>query len=79
MHVYRVGNTEPVCVGLHHRRGRSDWDPSFGYTERCDSQKVAQIFSRAHERIGFVVYSTPDFCQVRVTKRSTLQPLNSSK
>jgi hypothetical protein len=76
MLVYRVGNTEPVCVGLHHRPGRSDWDPSFGYAERCDSQKVAQILSRAHERIGFVVYSTPDFAKFGVVKRSTLQPLN---
>jgi hypothetical protein len=33
---------------------------------------VAQIFSRAHGGVGFAVYSTPDFCQVRVMKRSTL-------
>jgi hypothetical protein len=53
-------------VGLRHRWSRTDWDRSFGYAERCDSPKVAQILSRAHECVAFAVYSTPDFCQVRV-------------
>ena len=42
-------------------------------------QALAQIFSRALECVGPAVSSTPDFCQVRVMKRSTLQLLNSSK
>ena len=36
-------------------------------------------FSLAHECVGLPVSSTPDFCQVRVMKRSTLLLLNSSK
>jgi len=79
MHVHRVGNAQPVRVGLRHRRGWPDREHSFGYAERCDSPRVAQIFSRAHECVGLPISSTPNFCQVRVTKRSTLQFLNSSK
>ena len=50
-----------------------------GYGERRDLPRLAQIFSRAHECVGLAVSSTPDFCQVCVMKRSTLQLLNSSK
>ena len=60
-------------------RSWTDWDRSFGYAERGDSPRVAQIFSRAHECVGLPVSITPDFCQVRVMKRSILQLLNSSK
>lgn len=79
MYVHRLGNAQPVRVGLRHGRGRSDRDRSLVYAERGDSQRVAQVFSRAHECVGFAVSSTPDFCQVRVMKRSTLQFLSSSK
>jgi hypothetical protein len=53
-------------VGLRHCRGRADWKRCLGYAKRCDSSRVAQSFSRAHECVGFAVYSTLDFCQVRV-------------
>jgi hypothetical protein len=69
MHVHRVGNAQPVRVGFRHRRGWTDWERSFGYAERCDSPRVAQIFSRAHECVGIPVFITPNFFQVRVTKR----------
>ena len=48
-------------------------DSSPGYAERCDSSRVAQIFFRAHECVGPAVSSTPDFCEVRLMKRSILQ------
>ena len=43
MHVHRLGNAQPVRVGLRHGRGRTDWERSPGYGERCDSPRVAQI------------------------------------
>jgi len=66
MHVHRVGNAQPVRVGLRHCRGRADWKRCPGYAKRSNSPRVAQIFSRARECVGFTVYSTPDFRQVRV-------------
>ena len=69
MHVHRVGNAQPVRMGFPHCRGRTHCDRSLGYAERCDSPRVAQIFSRAHECVGLAVTSTPNFCQVRVMKR----------
>jgi hypothetical protein len=77
VYVHRVGNAQLVCVGLRHRRSRTDSERSPGYAECDDSPRVAEIFSRAHECVGFAVSSTPDLCQVRVMKRSTLQLLNS--
>ena len=71
MHVHGLGNAQLVRVGLRHGRGRTDWDRSPGYAERCDSPRVAQIFSRAHECVGLPVSITPNFCQVRVMKRPT--------
>ena len=59
--------------------GRIDWNHSLGYGERRDLPWLVQIFSRAHECVDPAVSSTPAFCQVCVTKRSTLQLLNSSK
>ena len=79
MHVHGLGNAQLVRMGLRHGRGRTNWERFPGYAERCDSSRVAQIFSSAHECVGFAVSSTPDFCQVRVMKRSILQLLNSSK
>jgi len=66
MHVHRVGKAQPVRVGLRHCRGRADWKRCLDYAKRCDSPKAAQILSRAHECVGFAVYSTLDFYQVRV-------------
>ena len=66
MHVYRVGNAQLVRMGLPHRRSRTDWERSPDCAERCDSQRLAQIFSRAHEGVGFAVSSTPYFGQVRL-------------
>lgn len=66
MHVHRVGNTQSLRVGFPYRRGRTDWVLSLVYAERGDSPRVAQVFSRAHDCIGFAISSTPDFCQVRV-------------
>ena len=66
MHVHRLGNAQLVRVGLRHGRGRTHWERFPGYAERCDSPRVAQIFSRALEYLGLSVSSTPDFCQVRV-------------
>ena len=70
MRLHRMGNTHLVRLGLRHCRGRTDWERSLGNAERIDSSWMAQIFSRAHECVDFAVYSTPDFCQVRVMKRS---------
>ena len=70
MHALRLGNTQPVCVGLRHRRGRPDCERSPGDAERVDSPRVAQIFTRAHEYISVPVSRTANFCQVRVMKRS---------
>jgi len=69
MHVHRMGNAQLVRVGFRHRRGRTDRERSVGYTERSDSPRVAQIFSRAHECIGLVVSRALDLRQVRVMKR----------
>lgn len=66
MHVHGMGNAEPVRMGLHHRRGRTDWERLLGYVKRCDSQSVAQILSRAYEYVGLAVSRTVDFCQVRM-------------
>ena len=66
MHVHRLGNAQLVRVGLRHGRGRTYWDRSLGYAERCDSERVAKVFSRAHECVGLPVSITPNFCQVRV-------------
>src|SRR6478735_9230059 len=70
MHVHGLGNAHLVRVGLRHGRSRTHWERSPGYAKRVDSERVAQIFSSAHECVGFAVSSTPDFCQVRVMKRS---------
>ena len=79
MHVYWLGNANLVRMGLRHGRGGADWNRSSRYGERCDSPKMAQIFSRRHGCVGPAVSSTPAICQVRMIKRSTLQLLNSSK
>ena len=65
MHVHRVGNAQPVRVGLRHCRGRADWKRCLGHAERVIHQGGAD-FSRAHECVDFAVYSTLDFCQVRM-------------
>jgi len=70
MYVLRLGNTQPVCVGLRHRRGRPDCERSPGDAERVDSPRVAPIFTRAHEYISLPVPRTANFCKVRVMKRS---------
>ena len=66
MLVHRMGSARPVRVGFGDSRGRIDWERPPLHHERCDSQAVAQIFSRAHDCIGFAISSTSDFCQVRV-------------
>jgi hypothetical protein len=75
MHVHRLGNAQPIRVGLPHRWGWTDWERSPGYAERCDSQSVAQIFSRARVCVDFAVYRTPDFRQVRMMKRLAVMVL----
>ena len=67
MHVDRMGSAELVRVGLRHRRGRTDRECSLVYGERCDPQRVAQIFSRAHDCVGSDVSVNPDFRQVRLS------------
>jgi len=57
-------------VGLRHRRSRTRWERSPGYAERCDSSRVAQILTRAHEYISLTVSLSANFCQIRVMKRS---------
>jgi len=42
-------------------------------------KRVAQIFVRTNGCVDFVVSGTPDFCQVRMTKRSNLQFPKSHK
>ena len=71
MHVHGVGNAQLVRMGFPYCRGRTYWDRSLGYAERCDSERVAKVFSRAHECVGLPVSITPNFCQVRVMKRLT--------
>lgn len=61
-----MGNAQSVRMGLHHRRGRTDWERLLGYVKRCDSQSVAQILSRAYECVGLAVSGTADSCQVRM-------------
>jgi hypothetical protein len=75
MYVHRLGNAQLVRMGFGHCRGRTHWDRSLGYAERCDSPRVAQIFSRAHECVGLPVSITLNFCQVRIM---TGQPFSSS-
>lgn len=70
MLVHGMGSAQLVSLGLCDSRGRIDWERPPLHYERCDSQAVAQIFSRAHECVGFAVPPAAALCQVCMTKCS---------
>ncbi len=69
MHVHGLGNAQLVRVGLRHGRGRTHWERFPGYAERYYSSRVAQVFSRANDRVNLALPVVARFCQVCVMKR----------
>jgi hypothetical protein len=63
-----MGSARPVRVGFGDSWRRIDWGRPPIRHERRDSQAVAQIFSRAHECVGFAVSPATPLRQVCMMK-----------